>query len=75
MPNGLYEHGVLAWSLHQADLLRRLGREEQVNDVDWSNVAEKIESVGLSELHDLESFLTLIITPCPEAARLAAQRI
>ena len=62
MPDGLYEHDVLAWSQHQADLLRRLGRGERVNDVDWTNVAEEIESVGLSELHALESFLTRILT-------------
>jgi hypothetical protein len=61
MPDGLYERDVLAWSQHQADLLRRLGRGERVNDVDWSNVAEEIEDVGLSELHSVESFLNLIV--------------
>jgi hypothetical protein len=40
MPDGLYERDVLAWSQHQADLLRRLGRGERVNDVDWTNIAE-----------------------------------
>ncbi len=62
MLDGLYEHDVLAWSQHQAALLRRLGQGERVNDVDWANVAEEIESVGLSELHGLESFLTLVLT-------------
>jgi hypothetical protein len=61
MPDGLYERDVLAWSQHQADLLRRLGRGERVNDVDWANVAEEIEDVGLSELHSVESFLNLIM--------------
>ena len=61
MPDGLYERDVLAWSQHQADLLRRLGRGERVNDVDWANIAEEIEDVGLSELHAVESFLNLII--------------
>ena len=61
MPDGLYERDVLAWSQHQADLLRRLGRGERVNDVDWANVAEEIEDVGLSELHSVESFLKLIL--------------
>ena len=61
MSDGLYERDVLAWSQHQAELLRRLGRGERVNDVDWTNVAEEIESVGLSELHGLESFLTLVV--------------
>jgi uncharacterized protein DUF29 len=61
MPDGLYERDVLAWSQHQADLLRRLGRGERVNDVDWANVAEEIEDLGLSELHSVESFLDLVI--------------
>lgn len=61
MSDGLYERDVLIWSQQQADLLRRLGRGERVNDVDWTNVAEEIESVGLSELHSVESYLTLIM--------------
>src|ERR1700712_2188353 len=61
MPDSLYERDVLAWSQHQADLLRRVGRGERVNDVDWENVAEEIEDVGLSELHSVESFLNLIM--------------
>ncbi len=61
MPDSLYDRDVLAWSQHQADLLRRLGREERVNEVDWDNVAEEIEDVGLSELHAAESFLNLIM--------------
>jgi hypothetical protein len=60
MPDGLYERDVLAWSQHQADLLRRLGRGERVNDVDWTNVAEEIEDVGLSELHSVESYLNQV---------------
>jgi hypothetical protein len=62
MPDGLYEHDVLAWSQHQADLLRRLGRGEHVDDVDWTKVADRIERVGLSELQALERFLTLVLT-------------
>jgi len=61
MPDGLYERDVLAWSQHQADLLRRLGRGERVNDVDWSQIAEEIEDLGLSELHSVESFLNLMM--------------
>ncbi|MGD0104666.1 MAG: DUF29 domain-containing protein [Rhodopila sp.] len=61
MPDGLYERDILAWSQHQADLIRRLGRGERVNDVDWTHVAEEIEDVGLSELHSVESFLNLIM--------------
>jgi Domain of unknown function DUF29 len=61
MSDDLYERDVLAWSEHQADLLRRLARGERVNDVDWTHVAEEIEDVGLSELHSVESFLNLIL--------------
>ena len=57
MPDDLYHRDVLAWSLHQADLLRRLGRGERVNDIDWEIVAEEIEDVGLSELRAAESYL------------------
>jgi Domain of unknown function DUF29 len=57
MPNDLYDRDVLAWSEHQADLLRRLARGERVNDVDWEHVVEEIEDVGLSELHAVQSYL------------------
>jgi Domain of unknown function DUF29 len=62
VPESLYDSDVLAWSVQQANLLRRLGRGERVNDVDWDNIAEEIESVGRSELHAVESYLDLIIT-------------
>jgi hypothetical protein len=61
MPDGLHEHDVLAWSQHQADLLRRVARGERVSDVDWAHVAEEIEDVGQSELHSVESDLNLVI--------------
>ena len=61
MPEGLYDTDILAWSQDQADLLRRLGRGERVNDVDWINLAEEIEAVGRSELHAVASFLTLML--------------
>src|ERR1700679_1178154 len=61
MPNDLYDRDVLAWSEHQADLLRRLARGERVTDVDWAHVPEEIEDDNLSELHSVESFLNLIM--------------
>ena len=61
MPDDLYHRDVLAWSQHQADLLRRLGRRERVNGVDWEQVAEEIEGVGLSELNAVRSYLRLTI--------------
>lgn len=57
MPDDLYDRDVLAWSEHQADLLRRLARGERVNEVDWEHVVEEIEDVGLSELHAVQSYL------------------
>ena len=59
MPDDLYHRDVLAWSEHQADLLRRVGRGERVNDIDWEQVAEEIADVGLSELNAVRSFLRL----------------
>jgi len=61
MPDDLYDRDVLAWSQHQADLLRRLGRGEGVNGIDWTQIAEEIEDVGLSALHSVESFLNQMI--------------
>ena len=61
MPDDLYDRDVLAWSQHQADLLRRLARGERVNDLDWEHVVEEIEDVGLSELHAVQSYLEQIL--------------
>jgi len=57
MPDSLYEHDILAWSAHQAALLRRISLGERVNDVDWAHVAEEIEDVGVSQLNAVRSFL------------------
>jgi hypothetical protein len=42
MPNDtLYDTDIVAWSEHQAALLRRLARGERVNDqMDWDNLVE-----------------------------------
>jgi Domain of unknown function DUF29 len=60
MPDDLYDRDALAWSEHQASLLRRVTRGERVNEVDWEHVIEEIEDVGLSQLHAVESYLELI---------------
>lgn len=57
MPDDLYDRDALAWSEHQAGLLRRVARGERVNEVDWEHVIEEIEDVGLSELHEVQSYL------------------
>jgi hypothetical protein len=61
MPDDLYERDVLAWSEHQASLLRRVARGERMNDIDWTHVAEEIEDVGLSELNAVQSWLRQIL--------------
>jgi len=58
MPDGLYERDALAWAEHQAALLRRLAAGEGVNEkVDWPNVIEEVQDVGLSELRACRSLL------------------
>ena len=58
MPDGLYEHDILAWSERQSELMRRLAAGERVNEaVDWSNVIEELHDVGLSELKTCRSLL------------------
>jgi Domain of unknown function DUF29 len=43
----LYETDVALWSERQADLLRRMGAGERVNDqMDWRNVADEIADVA-----------------------------
>jgi hypothetical protein len=61
MPDDLYDRDVLAWSEHQAELLRRVARGERVNDIDWTHVVEEIEDVGLSELHAVQSYLEQLL--------------
>ena len=51
MPDGLYERDALAWAERQAALLRRLASGERLNEtVDWPNVIDEVEDVGLSDL-------------------------
>jgi len=56
--NDLYEDDVLLWSEQQAALLRRLAAGERVNEqIDWENVIDEVESVGLEQLYAVESSL------------------
>lgn len=57
-----YDTDLLLWSERQAALLRRMGAGERVNDqVDWANVAEEVESLGVSQRHQLRSRLGTIL--------------
>ncbi len=58
MPDGLYERDALTWAERQADLLRRLAAGERLNEpVDWPNVIDEVQDVGLSELRACKSLL------------------
>ncbi len=61
MPLDLYEHDIATWSEQQSTLLRLLASGEQVNGIDWENVAEEIESVGRSEVKSVESLLNMAL--------------
>lgn len=59
MPDDLYYEDSLAWAEQQADLLRRFVAGERVNaELDWPNIIEEIQDVGLSELHAVRSLLS-----------------
>lgn len=53
----LYETDFYAWTQAQAEKLRARTH----NDVDWENLAEEIESVGLRELRDLREWYAKLI--------------
>lgn len=58
-----YDTDILAWSEHQAALLRRLAAGELIHDqIDWENVIHEIECVGHSELVAVGSGLRQALT-------------
>ncbi len=58
MPDDLYERDALTWGETQSGLLRRLAAGERVNEqIDWANVIEEVQDVGLSELRACRSLL------------------
>jgi hypothetical protein len=54
-----YDTDILVWSERQGELLRRRAAGELVNEaeLDWSNIAEEVESVGRSQLSAVQSLL------------------
>ena len=57
----LYEADILLWSERQAELLRRLEAGERVNDLDWPNIIDEVESVGRSETRACASLLMQMV--------------
>lgn len=54
----LYERDFHAWTQEQADALRR----RSLNEIDWDNLKEEVESLGRSEWRELVSRLEVIQT-------------
>ena len=48
-----YESDLYEWTKEQADVLRRRAS----NALDWDNLAEEIESLGNSNIDQIESWL------------------
>ena len=57
MGASLYDTDILAWSVAQADRLRRLAAGERVNDLDWEHMIEEVEALGRSEVRAVHSLL------------------
>ncbi|MBB3997371.1 DUF29 domain-containing protein [Aureimonas pseudogalii] len=58
-PSAAYERDFFAWTQDQAAKLR--ARTAETGDVDWENVAEEIEGVGISEKREVRSRLEVLI--------------
>jgi hypothetical protein len=52
-----YDVDVYEWTKEQADALRRRAS----NELDWDNLAEEIESLGISNRHQIKSRLEILI--------------
>ena len=54
----LYALDFFAWTQDQADALRR----RSVNEIDWENLLEEVESMGRQERNELRSHLVILLT-------------
>lgn len=54
----LYALDFFAWTQDQADALRR----RSVNEIDWENLLEEVESLGRQERSELTSHLVVLLT-------------
>jgi hypothetical protein len=58
--DSLYERDFHEWAMAQAAALRAAAEGRTAGAVDWDNLIEEVESLGRSELSQLESRLTTI---------------
>ncbi len=57
----LYKEDFVAWSKEQAEALRSAARGGSNQKLDWENLAEEIESLGISQRSELKSQIRRII--------------
>jgi hypothetical protein len=60
-PKRLYTEDFVLWSRHQAEVLRAAARGGSNRQLDWDNLAEEIEGLGISQRSALHSQLRRII--------------
>jgi hypothetical protein len=60
-PKTLYDEDTVAWSEQQAAALRSAARGGSNQPLDWENLAEEIEDLGISERSALRSQIMRII--------------
>lgn len=53
----LYDSDFYSWAVEQADAIKR----KSLNEIDWENVAEEIESLARSDLRELRSRYQVLI--------------
>ena len=68
MSEDLYASDVVLWSERQAEALRRLRAGERVNDLDWDNMIEEVESLGRSETKGVRTLLVRALEHLLKAA-------
>jgi hypothetical protein len=57
----LYDTDFLAWSKEQAEALRVAARSGSNQDLDWDNLAEEVESLGISQKTALRSQMRRVL--------------
>ena len=62
----LYDEDFLLWSKEQAEALRAAGRGATNQPLDWENLAEEIESLGISQKSALRSQMRRVIHHLPQ---------
>jgi hypothetical protein len=57
----LYERDFVAWSEQQAEALRAAAQGRSNQSLDWENLAEEIDGLGISQRQELKSQIRRII--------------